>query len=355
MVKEWQLYTTVRDAWEAMYRACEQAEGSIDFETYIFNDDEIGKRFLLLLKRKAAEGVRVRLLLDAVGSIKLQLTWPLNEFADAGIQVRFFRMLSPWRLRTFGKWLFRDHRKLLVVDSKIGFTGGVGINESMREWRDTQVEIKGPVVADMQEAFELMWKITRTGKFLFAGRPEYHPDGFRFMTNSPSRKQRYFYYEFLGRVREAKKRICITTPYFFPDADLFDLLKRKARANVDVQVLVGKHSDLWLVDQLSKLSFNLLLEAGVKIWQYQGAVIHAKTILVDDWATAGSTNTDLLGLLFNYECNLAGIDAEFVGDMEKQFSADCGRSERMTLGKWKRRPLLEKAFDFFLWPIRWFL
>ena len=353
MEKGYKFYITVEDAWEAMYAVCRSAQKSIDFESYIFYDDAIGKKFLALFIKKAGEGVRVRLLFDGVGSSNIQLLGPLDKISDAGIQLQFFNVLRPWQLRTFGRWFFRDHRKILIVDGEIGFTGGVGINDDMKDWRDTQVEVRGPVVSQMIAAFSEMWKIAQLGKFSPIKAPEMDGNKLSFFTNAPHRRQRFFYYELSRRIQAAKKYIYMTTPYFIPDGKFFRLMREAAKRGVDFRLLTGKRSDIPWIDRATFSFFGSAMKSGIKVFVYTDVVMHAKTVVVDDvWATAGSANIDNLGLLWNHEANLVATDKNFIGDVKAQFLHDLKNSEAIDAAAWRHRPFTEKFLEATTWPFR---
>ncbi|MDP2647786.1 MAG: phospholipase D-like domain-containing protein [Candidatus Yanofskybacteria bacterium] len=349
----WKFYAAVRDTWEAMYEDCSSAQRSIDFEQYIFQDDDISKKFAKLFIEKAKQGVSVRLLCDMVGSAKLY-TSPLAEaLRDNGVEVRFFNPISPWRLHNFTSWFFRNHRKLIIVDGHIGHTGGVGVNSEMEDWRDTDVRISGPVVEQFQYAFNNMWNMASVGKFIPFSFPKAYSEGFKVLTNSPRRRQRFIHRHFIEAMRGAAEYLYLTTPYFVPDNRFFRTLRSAARRGVDTRLLIPGYSDVLLVYLASRRYFDQALEAGVKIYLYDSnKVLHAKTAAIDDvWGTVGSTNLDNLSFRFNYEINIAGIESAFVRRIKGQFLKDLEASRQLILSEWRNRPLLDKIKELITWPL----
>jgi len=214
----YRFFSHVHAAWHAIYDACAQARTSIVFEHYIFIDDESGRPLIDLFKRKVKEGVSVKVLLDALGSTQV-FPFPLEvELQAAGVEIEFFNSLIPGTFHYYNSWYFRDHRKIVVIDSTIAFTRGVCFQEHMKEWRDTCVRIEGPVVHDMERSFIIMWK---RSKKLWRERErrtrldEHTP--FAFLTNQPFVRRRFLYYELLERVKKARRSIRFTTPYFVPN------------------------------------------------------------------------------------------------------------------------------------------
>ncbi len=350
-------YTNTENTWEAMLEACKEAEVSIDIEQYIFADDEIGSRFCQLFLDKAKSGVKIRMLLDGAGSYSLYNTSRVKELSQAGIQIKFFNTISPWRIHNISSWFFRNHKKVLVIDKKVGFTGGTGIGYHMRAWRDTTARVEGEVVLEMESSFEEMWAIAEQKDILLKFR------GFRknakkhnFITNSPYFKKRFLYYTLMEALRSAKKSICITTPYFIPDRRLIRILRQAVRRGVDVKVIVPERINILLVATASHSSFSELLRDGVQIFKYQPYLLHAKTIVVDDnWATYGSFNLDSLSFLYNYEANIVTVDPSCIGELTEHFETDLQESKQVIYKEWKHRPFLVKVQEFFVRPIRGFV
>lgn len=349
--KCWKFYLCPEDAWESMLSECLKAEKSIDFEQFILVNDEIGKRFLDIFVEKANQGVRVRLLCDSAGSYGFYNSQLAKQLIKQGVEIKFFNNVSPWRIKNFTSWFFRDHKKILLIDSKVGFTGGVGIEKAMRGWRDTQVKIYGPVVDEMQYVFNQMWEIVEQGKFIRFKFPSYLSGKFRFFTVSPHFKQRIYYRKFINKIRSAKKYIFLTTPYFVPNQRFFINLIKAANRGVDVRIIVPENSDHPFVDVAGRSYFGIALKAGIKIYLYRNRVMHAKTAVMDDnWASVGSANLDNLSLLLNYEANLVSEDIDFVSELKEHFINDFLASRVLTFEEWQRRSWLEKVYELITWP-----
>lgn len=335
-----------------MLKACKRAEKSIDLEQYIFNDDEVGRRVATVLMEKARAGVRVRVLADVVGSHSLFVSDLSIDLSNAGVQIQFFNQIEPWWPYKIAQWFLRDHRKLLIVDGVEGWTGGVGLANFMTDWRDTHVLVTGDVVAQMQESFNKLWVMARRGKNSVGLVPSEPAGTMQFLSNAPKRHQRYIYYAILDAVKNAQEYIYLTTPYFVPNRKLFRALKRAARRGVVVKLLVPKSSDLRLVDLACQSYFWLTLRAGIKIFQYEPTMMHAKTVIVDKtWAMVGSCNLDNLSLILNYEDALIVTDTKFVADLQKHFEDDLKSAPELTQEVWHSRPLGDKFLESLTWPL----
>ncbi len=353
----WKLYLSSDEAWEGMYSACAGAQKSIDFEQYLFSDDLVGRRFIMLLIQKAYAGVRVRVLCDAVGSRTLYVSPVTDEMQRAGIELLFFNPITPWWVHRVASWFLRDHRKIMIIDGERGFTGGVGIESPMKGWRDTHLEMSGPTVALMEQAFERMWQETkRSERFIRFPRPAAESKDFNFLTNSPYLRQRFVYHLLLAAIKGAQNYIYLETPYFVPNRKLFRALKRARRRGVDVRLVLPLHSDHPLVDLASQSYFTALLKIGVRIYCYKNRMMHAKVVIVDDtWASVGSANLDNLSLLLNYEDAIVSSDPKFISDLKAQFKIDCEASELLSIVPWRERSLLVKILQLLTLPIHRFL
>jgi cardiolipin synthase len=349
----WKFYTRSADAWEAMYADCDAAQSSIDIEQFIFVDGEVGRRFFELLKRKSGEGVMIRIMCDAVGSAGFVDSKAAAALGAHGVAVTFFNRINPWRMGNISSWFLRDHRKIMIVDREIAHTGGVGIEDRMEDWRDTNVRMTGPVVSEMQAGFDRIWKTPTRYKF-----SQYKPlfkegEDFSFLINSPQFRGRYIYHDLRKKIRKAKKYIYLTTPYFVPSILIFTALARAAERGVDVRILMPESSDVRTADIAAGSYILLALGAGIKIYRYDRTkILHAKTGVIDDaWATVGSANIDNLSLLLNFEGNIRSFDPAFIAELKQQFMDDLSLSTLITREMWIKRPLLLKFFEAITWPI----
>ncbi len=336
--------------------AMRAAQTSIDIEHYIFLPDELGMRFLEVLKERARAGVKVRLHLDTVGSYAMYNSQIPEELRALGIEIKFFNMIRPWQIHNFTSWLFRDHNKLIIIDNKIAFTGGTGLQKNMVTWRDTNAEIKGVVVDEMLATFEEMWSMREKNVFWRVLKIRARTIKKYFIANIPYFKKRFLYYAFIKTMRAAKERIWLTTPYFVPDHKFIKQLRRAARRGVDVKIIVPKQLDVYLVGTAANSLVQGLLMHGVKIYKYEKAILHAKTGVVDgNWGTFGSFNLDSLSFDTNFEGNVVTDDGEVARELAQHFEEDLKNCEEIKLSEWKKRPLMNKLEEFLIIPIRGFL
>lgn len=356
MATTWKFYLTSRDAWDAMYDDCKRATSSIDMEQFIVKYEPGLARFFDIFMEKAREGVTVRLLCDMVGSYQIYESAILHDLRNAGVQVRFVHPISFWRVTNFTSWLFRDHRKILVVDGTVAHTGGVGLNEKTKNWRDTNIRVTGEVVSQMQEDFELMWQSVLDGRAIRSRRKRTFVDGFMSFVNAPRFRQRYFYNNLSRTLKTAKRYIYFTTPYLVPPFRLFRKLRSAARRGVDVRLLVTRSSDSKIVDTASQSFYALALRAGIRLYLYDVGVMHAKVGIVDDtWATVGSANLDSQSFKFSYELNLVTDNTKCVAELKELFLADLDHSEELQREAWERRSRLSKFLEIATWPAHWVL
>ena len=343
-------------AFPAMLDAIRGATSSIHFETFIFKDGDIGRQFVAALEERARAGVKVRLLLDAVGSSNFGGA-NRRKLEAAGAEVKF---VEPVKLNKLRRIHLRTHRKVLVVDGRTAFTGGICIDDAWQgdadrpdRWRETQIQIDGPVVRQMQVAFARSWFET-TGELL-SDRDLYphldlpgiavcqladvNPQGF-------NRTARLL---FVVALESAQHAVDITNSYFVPDRAIKRAMVRAARRGVRVRLLLpGRLTDSGPVRHAGRRHYSDLLKAGIEIYEYQPAQLHAKTFVVDDsWASVGSTNLDRRSLAWNYESNLNIFDAAFAAEMEAMFERDLARSHQLTLEEWRKRPIGERFREFF--------
>lgn len=342
----------------SMLDAINSATRTINMESYIYWDGGIGRRFAEALAERARAGVEVRLILDAVGSAAMSSQ--LVEFLRGnGIDVERYH---PIRWYTLGRANHRTHRKLLVVDGRVGFTGGVGIADEWLgnadapdHWRDTQVRVEGPAALQLQWAFMDNWVKSRgellTGLDYF---PEPSPAGDRLVQvikSSPSEGSSTVKLLYTISIVSAVRSIWVANAYFLPDRDVLRALEGAVRRGVDVRILVpGRFTDVPIVRQASQFRYERLLKRGIRIFEYQGTMMHAKTMVVDGiWSTVGSSNFDDRSFRLNDEVNVNIYDEEIGAEMERLFERDLARSVEVQLSRWRRRHWLnrikEKAAD----------
>jgi cardiolipin synthase len=347
-----------------MMAAARAATTSVNLETYIFDQDPIGIQFADLLIEKQRAGVTVNVMYDAVGTLGVPQPF-FERMKAAGIHLLTFNPVTPGKRP--GKWELnnRDHRKLMVVDGKIAFTGGINISATYANsslfrskqrtqsadgkrvgWRDTHIKIEGPAVATLQWAFIDNWVHQEGGDLPEVDYfPRLAPAGdkmVRVLATSPERTSE-IYKSLLVAINEAKKSIHITSAYFVPDQQTIDALCAAALRGVDVKLVLPGVSDHGLVFHAGRGFYEQLLEGGVKVYQLQVAVLHAKTAVIDGaWSTIGSANIDYRSFLHNYELNVIVIDPAFGRDMESAFNEDLRDSKVITLEQWHHRPLSDR-------------
>jgi cardiolipin synthase len=351
-----------------MMAAVRAATSTINLETYIFDQDQVGLQFADLLIEKRKQGLVVNVMYDAVGTLGTPQPF-FDRMKAAGINLLPFNPVNP--AQRPGKWELnnRDHRKLLVVDGKAAFTGGINISKSYANssffrsrqratdaeghnvgWRDTHVKIEGPAVATLQWAFINNWVRQAGGEL---PRADYFPVPsaagdkiVRVLATEPDHDSA-IYKSLLVAMGEAKKSIHVTAGYFVPDEQVVEALCAAARRGVDVKLVLPGVSDHSLVFHAGHARFEDLLEAGVKIYQMQVAVLHAKTAVIDSaWSTIGSANIDRRSFIHNYELNVVVMDPVFGRDMESAFNEDLRDSKEVTLEQWRHRPISDRLKEW---------
>ncbi|MBA3588467.1 cardiolipin synthase [Methylibium sp.] len=338
----------------AMLEAIRAARSSITFETYIYWSGTIGREFADALTERARAGVKVHVLLDWIGSVKMEDGF-IDELERAGVEVE--RYHEPhWS--NFGRLNNRTHRKLLVVDGTVGFTGGVGIADQWRgnaqdgeHWRDTHFRIEGPVVAQIQAVFMDNW-IKSTGNVLHGELyfPALQPRGdqpAQMFSSSPTGGSESMRLMYLMAITAAERSIHLSASYFVPDELAIRALAAAARRGVKVQIILpGQEIDAEVVRRASRSRWGELLEAGVEIGEYQDTMFHCKVLVVDTLlVSVGSTNFDNRSLSLNDEANLNVLHAGFAERQIEIFEQDLRRTRPVTLQAWERRPWQEKLVE----------
>ena len=338
----------------AMLTAIRDATKTITFESYIYWSDAIGKAFAEALAERARAGVKVHVLLDWVGSNKMDPTH-LAVMEAAGVEVRKFHKPDWYSLARMNN---RTHRKVLVVDGKVGFTGGVGIAglwtgnaQDPQHWRDTHFRAEGPVVAQMQAVFLDNW-IKATGAVLhgddyFPALREAGDEAAQMFSSSPSGGSDSMHLMYLLAISAAHHSIHLSSAYFVPDAlstrALVDALERGVKVTI---IVPGKHSDAAIVRRASRARWGALLAAGAEIHEYQPTMYHCKVLIVDGlMVSVGSTNFDTRSFRLNDEANLNIYAADFARRQIEVFNADLSQSRQISLNAWQRRPLAEKFLE----------
>ncbi|MDA8260266.1 MAG: cardiolipin synthase [Betaproteobacteria bacterium] len=347
--------------YQAMFAAMRAAKDHINLETYIFEDDDIGRQFADLLLAKQATGIQVNLIYDSVGCLNTPKEF-FGRLSDGGIRVLEFNPVNPLAGNK-KEWLLnnRDHRKLLVVDGRIAFIGGINISEayssgpSLRStrkkgattagWRDTHLQIEGPVVAEFQKLFLDTWSKQKgmqlADKNYFPTLDKQGDEIVRAIGSASADPHSLIYLTLLSAIDHAEQQVNLTNAYFAPDPQLLKALTDAAQRGVEVKLILPSHTDSWPVFHAGRSHYSKLLRAGVKIYERRGAVMHSKTVSIDGvWSTIGSTNLDWRSFLHNDEINAAILGRDFSRQMDAMFAKDLAESDAIDLERWERRSLL---------------
>lgn len=349
----------------AMFKAVRAATNHINLETYIFDQDALGQQLAELLIERQQHGVVVNVMVDAVGTLQVPQAF-FERMRAAGIHVLSFNPVNPARLNGNG-WRInnRDHRKLLVVDGKVAFTGGINISADYAHsslfrsraaapsdigWRDTQIKVEGPAVAAFQWLFVRHWTAQDADDLREADYfPRLPAAGTRLVRVLGSDPGGNFeiYKAYSLAMQEARTSIHLTSAYFVPDQQTVDALVAAARRGVDVKLVLPGVSDRSVVFYAGHDYYDQLLAGGVQIYQLRLAVLHAKTGVIDGaWSTVGSTNLDTRSFLHNSELNVIVMGPEFGAEMERAFQEDLRNSTRITLEAWRRRPWADRLREW---------
>ena len=357
----------------AMLAAIAGAKDHINMETYILDADIVGQTFATALIEKQKQGVQVNLIRDSVGTFSTPSAF-FQALKDEGINVLEFNPVNPLAARKTWALNQRDHRKLLIIDGRIAFLGGINISsvyssaafssaskttpkrllptplaasderKAVVEWRDTDLQLRGPVVAEFQKLFLETWE-KQHGRAL--AEKNYFPQlemvgnqVVRAIGSAPEDPFSLIYATLISAINNAEASIYLTNAYFVPDPQLLSALKAAAQRGVDVKLILPSQTDSWLVFHAGRRYYSRLLRAGVKIYQRRGVILHSKTALIDGvWATVGSTNLDWRSFLHNQEVNAVVLGPEFGSQVKAMFVKDLAASDEITREQWRRRGL----------------
>ena len=356
----------------AMFKVLQNSKNHINLESYIIEDDETGRKFADLLLQKQAHGVQVNLIYDSVGSMNTPASF-FQRLRDGGIQVVGFNPVNPLKAREEWGLTHRDHRKILIADGKVAIIGGINISEVYSStplkrkqnkkapirWRDTDIQIEGPAVAEFQKLFLDTWLKQKGPKL---SERNYFPDLkeagnalVRVIGSTPGETNRIPFVVYVSAITFAEHSIHMTNSYFVPEDQIVEALTDAAERGVDVKIILPGITDSRLVLYAQRYYYSELLKSGVKLYEHSTSLLHAKTAVVDRvWSTVGSTNMDFLSLLNNDEVNAVILSREFAVEMEKMFVGDLADSRQIQLDEWKNRPLFQmirewSAHLFFRW------
>ncbi len=337
------------------------ARKSITYAQYVFEEGAPAADTALALAERCRAGVKVHVLVDAVGSLMMPSQYR-DWMTEAGCQVASYRPVTPW---TIDRANYRNHRRILVVDGRVGVTGGSGTSGKWSgngrqegQWRDTDMRVEGPVINQLQGAFAENW-LEATGVSL--GGSDYFPWPIeargavesQIVRSSPAGGSVAMYTMFLLAMASARRTIYITNPYFVPDDKMIDTLLQARRRGVRVVLLLPGAIDHNLVRQASRSQLGRLLEAGVQIYEYRAALLHSKTMVIASmWATVGSTNLDRRSFELNEELNLVVYNADVARRLERVFVDDLERSRPVTYAQWQNRGIVSRVLEMLSLPVR---
>lgn len=362
------------ETYEAMTRAIESAQEYVLLETYIFADDEVGTMFAELLARRSREGITIKVIYDSFGSGGNHSDF-FQNMEDAGISVLEFNKVNPLKDDTPLDFNYRDHRKILVVDGRIGFTGGINLSQTYSYpssrpdpddlknsgWRDTHIEVRGPAVAAFQQLFLENWKKMGGEDVVGTRAPgSFDHEGAEVVAIIASKGgdeiQSEIFEAYLHAMAVAQQRIWITQAYFAPGDRFMDHLIQAAKNGVDVRVLLPGVSDANVVLHASRSRYKTLLEGGVRIFERDNALLHAKTAVIDGlWSTVGSSNLDYRSFIHNDEVNAVILGRHFALEMEALFQEDLEESTEILLEEWRKRSLWKRMKERLSWFLEYWI
>ena len=347
------VFTSGREKFDALLRDIEAAKEYVHLQYFIIENDAVGRELIELLKRKAREGVKVRVLYDYVGSFYFRPR-VLRAMREAGIDVHPFMEVTVANVAFRINW--RNHRKLVVIDGLVGYVGGMNIaaryvtgDLNGPAWRDTHLRISGDAVAALQYVFAIDWNFT-TRELLKNGPKHSDSDQrdyiMQMMASGPTSRWHNISFVFLKAITLAKRCVYIQTPYFLPSDALLKALQSTALSGVDVRLMIPRRPDSAMLRLATGSYLKECMMAGIKVYFYEPTMMHAKVIIVDDeFVTTGSTNFDFRSFEHNFEFNALVYSKEFNRKMKDIFEADMEQCTHVSLGKWKQRPVLQKALE----------
>jgi cardiolipin synthase A/B len=355
---------------DAMIEAIDSAKHHVHLETYIFADDEVGTEFAEALAAKARSGVTVRVIYDSIGSRSASGDF-WSDLKAAGVLVRTYNPADPVQDQNPFDIDTRDHRKLLIVDGRVAFTGGINIDRNYVRasdvvggesrssgWRDTHIRIAGPAVAAFQNLFVSLWEKLDSPLSMPPYAPERQKEGNTLVrvlsAVGGNREVSEIWVAYQAAAKVARERLWITQSYFAPDEELLAAIREAAARGVDVRILVAGFSDSEVLLNASRAYYSDLLESGVKIYESQEQILHAKTMVVDGyWSTVGSSNLDYLSFLHNHETNAVIVGDKFAAQLEDVFLADLGNAVPIEHETWRKRSLWQRTKQLGSYLIRY--
>ena len=351
-----EIFTSGKEKFDALKRDIENAESYIHLQYYIFENDTIGRELRELMVAKAKQGVEVRVIYDHVGSFTINAAF-FQRMRREGVDAHAFLRITFTQLANRLNW--RNHRKLVVIDGRVGYIGGMNIADryvtgtrTNAPWRDTHLRVEGPAVAGLYYSFAVDWSFMKRGLLLHpipANQPETPAPGsdtVQVLQSGPTGKWSNISFLFIKAISTAQKCVYIQTPYFLPSDALLKALQASALSGVDVRLMLPRHTDSRLLKLAAGSYLKECILSGIKVYFYEPTMMHAKCVIVDDeFTTTGSTNFDFRSFEHNFECNVLVYSREFNQRMKDIFLDDQSQSTRIYLAQWRRRPLYIKALE----------
>ena len=343
-----------QEKFDALKRDMLAAKEYIHLQYYIFARDKIGREIRDILVQKAQEGVKVRVIYDHIGSFLLNMSF-FRKMRKAGVEAYPFLKVTIMEFANRLNW--RNHRKMVIIDGKIGYIGGMNIadryvtgSKHKLPWRDTHLRITGNALKGLQYSFAVDWNFMKrsllTETTLTHEVAPGSPDGMQIVSSGPTGRWNAISHVFLKAIANAKRSIYIQTPYFLPTDGLLKVLQSAALAKIDVRLMVPRTPDSRLLKYSSYSYIKECLQAGIKVYFYEHTMMHAKSVIVDDeFVTTGSTNFDFRSFEHNFECNVMVYSKQFNERMKRIFMADLKNCTRITLPHWRRRPAQQRVFE----------
>ena len=351
---EVEIFTNGKDKFDAFKRDLLAAEKYIHIQYYIIENDTIGNEIGDILKQKVQEGVTVRVLYDHVGSFHFDMSY-FKKLRKAGVEVYPFMKITFPEFANRINW--RNHRKITVIDGKVGYIGGMNIADryidggKMKHWRDTHLRVTGDIVAALQVSFAIDWNFMKRELIevpVETVKPGSisNPIGMQLVTGGPTSQWVNMAFVFQKAIDSARKCIYIQTPYFLPSDSLLKALQVAALSKVDVRLMIPRKPDSILLRYASYSYVKQCLDSGIKIYFYEPGMLHSKVVVIDDdFVTTGSTNFDFRSFEHNFECNVLLYSQEFNNRMKEAMLVDMKESTRINLRHWRKRPVWQKAVE----------
>jgi cardiolipin synthase len=360
-----QLLNDGAEAFPAMLEAIVNARQQVLLEMYWFDSDRVGREFADALSRAAERGVEVAVLYDSLGSWEADPEM-FTELQKAGVRVIEFNPIAPWRQRfKLARLTRRNHRKMLVADGEVGFTGGINLcdhwlppEEGGGGWRDEMVRVEGPAVSNMVDSFAVTWRREGGGRLLRVGGREHSKaregsQSVRVLFENHRAHRHQIVRAYLYNIYRAKKSIWIKNSYFIPEPSVVRALKRAAKRGVDVRVVLPAFSDVEIVRHAGRAVYKGMLRHGVRIFEWHRSVLHSKTAVIDGvWSTVGTFNLDYRSVRSNWEVNVAIRDEGFGAVMQSSFLNDLEQCQELDLHTFNFRPLSDRLLELILYAFR---